>query len=199
MFISEAWLYQCDLETTLALLSSVYSYHLNSDDSFDPELPLYRSRAYGGTLILWRRSLDRFVTVMETTSSRILPFILDIPGLAITAHICVYLPQANLEKEILDQLSKLEEIVEKIEEKYNDIPIFIRGDANASIPVRTAKKRDVLFRFFCDRINLTSTLTNHKTYHHFVREGNSDSSIDLILHKNSTRDVVYICDEIKLN
>lgn len=183
IFISEPWIFQCDTESVLSPLSSDYSFHLNSEDKHDPELPLHRGRAHGGTLVLWKKNLDKFVSVIETNTSRILPIIIDIPGYVISAHICIYLPQANLETQFVDHLSKLEETIEEIEDKFSDIPIFIRGDANASVPVRSANKRDELFKFFLERLELNAINTNHKTYHHFVGNGASDSSIDVIIQK----------------
>ena len=63
---------------------------------------------------------------------------------------------------------------------------MIRGDANASLPVRPSNSRDNLFQYFCERIGLLPILSNHKTYHHFTGNGTSDSAIDVILHKNSS-------------
>ena len=65
---------------------------------------------------------------------------------------------------------------------------MIRGDANASIPVRLSNSRDTLFKYFCERMGLFPVLTNHKTYHHFTGNGSSDSAIDVILHRNSSAD-----------
>ena len=61
---------------------------------------------------------------------------------------------------------------------------MIRGDANASLPVRPSNSRDNLFQYFCERIGLLPILSNHKTYHHFTGNESSVSAIDVILHKN---------------
>ena len=183
VFISEPWLFQADVSVATSIFSSTYSHYLNSEDLLDHELPLTSNRAHGGTLVLWKKAFDRYVSILNVSSSRILPIILAIPGCPVTAHICIYLPQANLEVEFIEHLTILEEVLEDIADKYGDIPVFIRGDANASVPVRPGNKRDNLFLFFCERLNLKSTETNHTTYHHFVGNGNSDSSIDVILQQ----------------
>ena len=71
---------------------------------------------------------------------------------------------------------------------------MIRGDANAAIPPRDFNSRDSLFNYFMERLNLCPLLTNHKTYHHFMGNGVSDSSIDVILQKSSS---FIISEEIK--
>ena len=181
IFLSEPCLFQCDANLATNLLSHQYSFFLNSEDFYEPDLPLHTNRAHGGTMTLWKKSLDPFITVFQTQSSRILPIILDVPGLQTSAHINIYLPTAGRENEFVDELATLQNTIEDISEKYPAAIIYIRGDANACVSGRTNNKRDGIFKHFCDENFLENLHLNHKTYHHFMGDGKSDSSIDVIL------------------
>ena len=50
VFLSEPQIYQCDVQQTMKYLSGEYCYHLNSVDLYDPELPIVKSKAKGGTI-----------------------------------------------------------------------------------------------------------------------------------------------------
>ena len=191
IFLSEPWLFQADLPIATSLFAANFSFDLNSDDKANPELPLTSNRAHGGTFVLWRHYLSKFITVITIDSSRILPVLIRIPGHRASAHICLYLPQVSLESEYLEELSKLETVVSDLEEKYPDIIIHCRGDANASIPKRSNNKRDNLFEFFYQRLSFKPVQIDHKTYHHFTGNGASDSSIDVILVKDSLEDKTH--------
>ena len=55
-----------DIDLCMKNVCHEYSYWLNSDDRFDPELSLSSSRANGGTLAMWRKHLDPYITVHPT-------------------------------------------------------------------------------------------------------------------------------------
>ena len=107
-----------------------------------------KSRAHGGTLVFWRKSLDKYVSVIDSESSHIYPILIHVPGYPITAHICIYLPQSSLKVEYMEELAKLDNIVVDLMEKHKDISIHIWGDANAVIPTRYLNDRDMIFKFF---------------------------------------------------
>ena len=174
-------MFQSDLEISTSLFSHLYSSSLNSADKLDIDIALRTSRAFGGTLTLWKRTLDPFVKVLDVNSDSINVIIMTIPGYPTTVHINIYLPTAGRDADYISELSKLENILEEIDDEYNKPIVVIRGDANASIPARQSNSRDTLFQYFCERMNLHPILTHHKTYHHFMGDGASDSSIDVIL------------------
>ena len=136
IFISEPHLFQCDLVSATMPLSSSYKSFLNSDDLYNHELPLTSNRAFGGTLSLWKDSLDPFVKILHVNTSSFLPLLLKVPGHLPSVHINIYLPTAGLTTEYVSALSGLENLVEEILEEHGDIHIFIRGDANAAVPQR---------------------------------------------------------------
>ena len=186
IFISEPHLFQSDLDISTSVFSQKFCSTLNSADKFDKDLPLRSNRAHGGTLTLWRRTLDPFIKILDVNSSSFHILLLAIPGYPVTVHINIYLPTSGLNSEYVSELSKLETTLDEIDEDYDNPFVMIRDDVNASIPVRISNSRDKLFQYFCERMGLQSISTGHKTYHHFMGNGASDSSIDVILHRNSS-------------
>ena len=47
IFLSEPWLFQSDVSSATTLLTPEYRVFLNSDDLYDPDLPLIKNRAHG--------------------------------------------------------------------------------------------------------------------------------------------------------
>ena len=140
------------------------------------------------TLTAWKAELDPFVTVMKTKSSRILPVLLELPGFQPTVHINIYLPTSGRDKEYFDELTNLQVTIEEVIELYPTSLVCIRGDANASFTVRNKNKRDEIFRNFCEENFLKSLPLKPHTYHHFMGEGISESSIDVLLSSSISCD-----------
>ena len=51
-------IFQFDIKQIMDLLKGEYSFIVNSEDTLGPELGLIQNRAKGGTMILWKRSLE---------------------------------------------------------------------------------------------------------------------------------------------
>ena len=132
-------------------------------------------------MILWRKRLDPFVKPLETTSSHFNVVLFKPPMNTQSIHVCIYLPTAGLDQEFLEELSALENTIEELKENYPGTPIYVRGDANAALPIRDSNKRDAVFSCFCKRLSLKHTSILHPTYHHFQGDGKSDSQIDVLL------------------
>ena len=75
IFINETQTFQFEANTATDIFHSKYFYSLNSDDSFDQELPFIRNRSHGGTMVLWKQSLDQYVTLFPPISSSFLPIL----------------------------------------------------------------------------------------------------------------------------
>ena len=144
LFISEPLLFQSDLPLAIASFTSQFCSSLNSDDKLDPDLALRTSRPHGGTLALWSKHLEPFVSIINVTSSRLIVLVLDIPEHPITIHIGIYLSTVGVETEYVQELSKLENTIDELTEKFPNATIFIRGDANSSLTIRPGNKRDIL-------------------------------------------------------
>ena len=187
--MSEPWLFQSDLNLATNLLNTHYKIFLNSDDLFDPNLPLIQSRPQGGTLTMWKSELDPFITVLPPQTSRISTIIFDPPDIQTTVHINIYLPTAGRESDFIETLATLQATIDEVYDQYPAALIYVKGDANASISPRIHNKRDHVFKSFCeDNCFLPLDLNNHKTYHHFTGDGISDSSIDVALSSSLSAD-----------
>ena len=135
----------------------------------------------------WKSHLDPYVTLGNVLSSSFIILMFNHPNYTKTIHAAVYLPTAGLENTFVEELSKLEAALDMLADEHPDATIFLRGDANASIKPRKGNKRDLLFKFFCEKLSFTSSEIPHETYHHFI--GNTSSSIDVILQKSGSSTV----------
>ena len=92
VFLSEPQTFQCDIRNVTLDMFPLYNFYLNSEDIFDQSLALEKSRAKGGTMLLWPSSLDPYVTILPTTSPAILPAMVKMRGCITSYHIGIYLP-----------------------------------------------------------------------------------------------------------
>ena len=87
VFLSEPQVFQSDISHLMDYIRGDYCYFLNSEDIHNPELPIVTSHANGGTLCLWRRNLDAFITVKQASTSAFTPIILALPNHQTSIHI----------------------------------------------------------------------------------------------------------------
>ena len=179
VFLSEPQVFQSDIDQFTVGLRHEYCYSLNSDDLYDPELPQIKSRAAGGTLVMWRKWLDPYIAVVPTMSSAFLPVILKLPGARLSIHIAIYLPTHGKDPEFISELASLKNCIDELISTHDNPIIFIRGDGNCNPKNHT--RFQVLDHFIKD-YKLTKVLIEHPTYHHFVGNGQFDSNIDIILN-----------------
>ena len=133
VFLAEPMLFQCDVNLEMDLLKGNYCSTLNSDDLLDPELPLTQNRAKGGTMALWKRNLDQFITtVFPSPSSSILPIVFAPPKRLPALLLTIYLPTAGRDAQFVEEITNLYNIIYELREKYPDGMLFLRGDANAN-------------------------------------------------------------------
>ena len=109
-----------------------YCFHLNSDDLQDPDLPLVKSKATGGTFALWRKWLDPFVTVYPVSSSSFLPLIIRLPNSRTSVHVALYLPTHGKDSEFVAELANLKACLDELFTLLHDPVIYIRGDGNVN-------------------------------------------------------------------
>ena len=179
IFLSETQVYSSDVANLMTYFQGEYCVHSNSEDCFNLDLPLLKSRATGGTLTMWRKELDPFITVHPSPSSAILPLIFHPQGYAVSIHVNVYLPTQGREAEFMEDMSKLSALIEELVDKYTNAALYIRGDFNVN---DNNLKRKQLFKYFLETHNLIELHIGHATYHHFVGDGASDSRLDRILY-----------------
>ena len=133
-------------------------------------------------MVMWQMSLDPFVSIIPTQSSSVAAILLNIPGSCLSAHIAIYLPTSGQEVQFVSALATLDGCLEELLLQYQDLQIFLRGDANVN-PRNVS--RASLFQHFTSKFSLQSVPLPHPTYHHFIGDGAFDSSIDVLLHSRS--------------
>ena len=181
-FLSEPKIFAHDIQRFMQYLSPDYCFSLNSEDKYDQELPLSRSQAFGGTLILWKSSLDPLITVQPVATSCFLPIILTPPDSVPSIHVALYLPTSGQETEFVEAVTNLKVVIEDLKEVHPNATIYIRGDCNVN---KNNVPRSNVFQNFINNLELQDVPTNHNTYHHFVGDGMFDSSIDIIMHSKN--------------
>ena len=177
--LGEPQTFRFDLPKLMDIIGDDYCAELNSDDSHDDELPLYQSKSYGGTMCIWKKNIDKYITVHPVSTSSFLPIIFNPPGCPVSVHVCLYLPTSGQESQFVDQLSLLSLTLDELRDKYPSCIFFLRGDCNVNMKNRS---RQSIFDNFCRDHMFRSVPIEHKTYHHFVGEGLFDSNVDVILH-----------------
>ena len=175
-------MFQCDLMQQMKEFNQIYFSSLNSPDLYDLELPMKKSRCFGGTMALWRREHDPYISIHRVATSAFLPLIFDPPNLPLTIHLAIYLPTAGRDSEFVEELAALDACIIELYEKYPDAIFFLRGDFNAS---KTNHTRTGLLNYFITSHSFISLDIPHPTYHHFVGDGSSDSHLDRIFHSES--------------
>ena len=182
VFLSEPQTHSCNLDLVAKPLAGSYNYSLNTADKFDPDLPLLKAKAHGGTMILWRSELDPFISVHPVSSTSFLPIIFHPPGSLKSIHIAVYLPTMGLESKFMEELSKLSITVDELTNANPGAPIYLRGDFNVS---KNNQRRTDLLEHFCSENFFLQVELSKPTYHHFLGAGKSDSYLDRILFSES--------------
>ena len=184
VFLSEPQIHSCNLDFTASPLAGTYMYALNSADKFDPELPLVKSKAHGGTMVLWKAEHDPYITVYLVSTTAFLPIIFHPPRSKLSIHFAVYLPTLGLENNFVNELSKLSLTVDELLEAYPEAPVYLRGDFNVS---QRNKNRTDLLNHFCSQHHLQQLHMPKVTYHHFTGDGVSDSFLDRIFFSSSLK------------
>ena len=177
MFISEPNIFSHDIHDLMKYFISNYNFFLNSEDKYDPELPLAKNKTYGGTLAIWKLEHDAHVTVFPVTTTSFLPIIYSPLGASVSVHIALYFPTSGQETEFIEQIILLRTTILDLKDKYPDCMIYLRGDCNVNL---NNKNRVNVFNDFLSTFDLTTITFDHKTYHHFLGEGQYDSNIDII-------------------
>ena len=103
VFLSEAQISTSDLPHCMSFFKGEYCAELNSEDKYNADCPMTKSKSNGGTMVLWKRSLDQYITTFQAASPSFLPIIFHPPGAPVSAHIAIYLPTAGKEADYAAQ------------------------------------------------------------------------------------------------
>ena len=100
-------IFQFEAKEATDLFHGEYNYLLTSDDSVDQELPFTKNKSHGGTMILWKRSICEFVTVLATPTPSFTAIMFHPPGCYSSVQVALYLPTSGKEAEFVEDISKL--------------------------------------------------------------------------------------------
>ena len=114
IFLTEPQVFECDVSSIFEPMKATHRFHLNSEDVFNDSLALEKSKAQGGTMLVWSLSIDPYVTIMPTSTSAILPCMLKLPGLVTSYHFCIYLPTAGQNDQFVSTLATLSDMISEI-------------------------------------------------------------------------------------
>ena len=195
--VSEHWLYKKDHHFFDSIDKS-YNNFVVSD--FDLEVPSRRKVGKGGVALLWKRSLDNRVAILNIDDDRIGGIQYQISKDNYVYILQVYLPSSNHPiSELSDYLMKLQDICSLYGERGT---ILIMGDFNAHFNgekfVKPHDRRSNLFMQFLASNNLisintlricTGALSTFVSY-----TGEQLSMIDHILIPVEKVDLISICE-----
>ena len=88
IFLSEPQIYGCDIDPVMEYFRGSFCYSLNSADQYDSSILLDKSRAHGGTMVMWKSELDLFIEAYHVDTTSFLPIIVQPPGIKPSIHIC---------------------------------------------------------------------------------------------------------------
>ena len=179
IFLSEPQIFTSDVSHCMTPFRGEYSSELNSEEKRDQVFAMTKSKATGGTMVLWKKSLDKHIVVYPVSSPSFLPIVYSPPGSPVSVHIALYLPTSGREADFIDAITQLTITIEDITSKYDDCLIFLRGDANIN---PNNHDRMLILSSFLSKHSLVQVPIGHKTYHHFLGGGAFDSEIDIIIH-----------------
>ena len=132
IFLNEIQIFQFDVSQVTPLFIGEYCFASNTEDLHDPELGLLKNRAHGGTMVLWKKTLNKFVTQLPMISSSFLPILFSPPGSPPSVHVSLYLPTSGKEAAFVEEISKLEVYLDEYLENNPSHGIYIRGDSNVN-------------------------------------------------------------------
>ena len=182
IFLSEPQIFQCDLAFAMEYFCGEYSCSLNSRDLHEPDLAMTSSKAHGGTMALWRKDFDPFVTICKVETTAFLPLVFSPPNRQASIHVTVYMPTSGKDDAFMEDLAMLHIFLQEAKEKYLSCPIFLRGDFNVN---RNNLNRSSLLNHLISDHALSAVSIPHPTYHHFTGNGSFDSNLDCLLHSSS--------------
>jgi endonuclease/exonuclease/phosphatase family metal-dependent hydrolase len=176
ILLQEHWLFNYELPSLECIHPNLSAAGKATDDE-NPIAALQKPRGYGGVAILWNKTLDESIEVLNEGGCRVQAIILHDTVLIITVYLPTRGPKENDTKyeEVLDQVSD-------IIAKYEHTDLILGGDFNADI-TRTdkSKRKDTLNKFLKEQ-NLTQP--GERLGSTFIHPNGTDSScIDYLFVK----------------
>jgi len=175
--LQEHWLFDCQLHL-LQELHHNYNGTGKAVDTYDPIAPYLMPRGHGGVAIMWKKTMDNFITPLTVGNERIQ--CVELSGKKNVILISVYLPCKGSDNH-LTKLKECIDLLHEIMETYkNSHQIVIGGDFNENIINGTnSQRRQYITDFMSDHRLATDNVG--LTYFH--PSGHASSAIDYILYQ----------------
>ncbi|MES9879590.1 MAG: reverse transcriptase family protein [Sedimenticola sp.] len=156
-----------------------YCNQLKCVDEDQPITHLERIRGYGGTLTLWRTSIDKYVKRLPDGSHRMSVIIIltkPVPSILIN----VYLPSRNSRTtdSFQETLDSIAETIYKYGTSHN---VILAGDMNSSLHRVPPNCHDLIFREFVNKNGLLLSDSYKEKSTFFHHNGKDRAVIDYIL------------------
>ena len=145
ILVQEHWYFDCQLDKLNSISDSLIGCG-KAVDTGDPILPLQMPRGYGGTAVLWQKSIDHLIVPLPDGGNR--SQCVEIKGHAPFLLVSAYMPCKSLQdstENYEDCLAQLSEIVAKFSCSHR---IVIGGDFNEDMVDTKKTKRSRLLSDF---------------------------------------------------
>lgn len=174
ILIQEHWYFDCQLGK-LNTVCEGFSSSGKAVDTGSPILPVQMPRGYGGTAILWRKSIDHLVTSLPDGCNRIQ--CIEIAGQFPIILVSIYMPCKGL-RENVEEFTECIDQLQEIYTKYsNTHTVIFGGDFNEDLGVVKDSERKRRLKGLLQDCNL-ATRETEKTYTN--PDGIEISTIDYI-------------------
>ena len=128
--LSETQIFQSDLPHIMPLFNDTYCSFLNSNDLYDPTIPLQQNRSLGGTMFLWRKDLDPYVKILNPSSPSHLIALFKYPGSVLSVHLTLYMPTQGKDTQFFADFADLRNSMDDINNSQDHPLMYLRGDVN---------------------------------------------------------------------
>ena len=144
MLLQETWLQP----KNIAILGDLHDDYGFSGTSAIDEQRLLTGRPYGGTAVLWRKELNRFVTHVESECKRITAITLCLNNRNLLIISC-YLPCDNYSNhDVADEFSNVYDAIEVLIAQMPDREVILGGDMNID-----AIRNNAHYRYYDEFLN----------------------------------------------
>ncbi|MEW8545688.1 MAG: endonuclease/exonuclease/phosphatase family protein, partial [Candidatus Thiodiazotropha sp.] len=174
ILVQEHWYFDCQLDKLNSVTESLIGCG-KAVDTGNPVLPLQMPRGYGGTAVMWQKSIDHLIVPLPDGGNRIQ--YVETKGQDPLLLVSVYMPCKGLQDSVEnyeDCLAQLSEIVAKFSSSHS---IIVGGDFNEDM-VKQSKRLRVLSDFITE--NKLQFNPVGKTY--VNPDGVETSTIDYIFY-----------------
>ena len=137
VLLQETWVFRNQLPMLSSISNEFVGYGLSS---MKDEQQIHTGRPFGGIAVLWRKSLNKYISIVTYDCDRIVGLKFELNSFGVL-FVCVYLPYDCSDNfdDYMFLLAKISQIIDEFQTPY----VYVCGDfnANGSFHVRSPKKK----------------------------------------------------------